>query len=103
MFYTPFATSAFRSHSLLSSVEVVSQLIREGLCRLEYVDANRITVGVGKPIIARIADLQSRSFAISAVTLYILGYILIASSHTVSQYAAGRVFQSAYVPFISSQ
>lgn len=78
-FYTPFATSAFRSHSLLSSVEVVSQLI----------------LGVGKPIIARIADLQSRSFAISAVTLYILGYILIASSHTVSQYAAGRVFQSA--------
>ncbi|KAG8826628.1 hypothetical protein FRC19_008457 [Serendipita sp. 401] len=79
-FYTPFATSSFSVHSLLSSIEVVSQII----------------LAVGKPVVARIADLQSRPFAFTIVlTFYIVGYILIASSHSVSHYAAGRVFQSA--------
>lgn len=48
-----------------------------------------------KPVIARIADLKSRSFAyVLTIICYILGYILIASSKGVSQFAAGRVFQA---------
>ncbi|KAG8830512.1 hypothetical protein FRC17_004763 [Serendipita sp. 399] len=79
-FYTPFATSSFTVHSLLSSIEVVSQII----------------LAVGKPVVAHIADLKSRPFAfIIVITFYVVGYILIASSHGVSQYAAGKVFQSA--------
>lgn len=79
-FYTAFATSSFSHHSLLSSIEVAAQVI----------------LAVGKPIIARIADLQSRPFAyVIVVIFYVLGYVLISSSKGVSQFAAGKVFQSA--------
>ncbi|PVF93334.1 MFS general substrate transporter [Serendipita vermifera] len=79
-FYVSFATSSFATHSLLSSIEVAAQVI----------------LAVGKPIIARLADLRSRPFAYLVVVLsYVLGYILLASSHGVSQFAAGRVFQAA--------
>ncbi|KAG8807360.1 hypothetical protein FRC17_004496, partial [Serendipita sp. 399] len=78
-FYLQFATSSFSTHSLLASIEVAAQVI----------------LAVAKPIVARIADLQSRPFAYFVVIIsYVLGYILIASSHGVSQFAAGRVFQS---------
>ncbi|KAG8752254.1 hypothetical protein FRC14_007194 [Serendipita sp. 396] len=78
-FYTQFATSSFSTHSLLASIEVAAQII----------------LAVAKPIIARISDLQSRPFAYFVVVIsYVLGYILIASSKGVSQFAAGRVFQS---------
>ncbi|PVF93335.1 MFS general substrate transporter [Serendipita vermifera] len=79
-FYVPFATSSFSNHSLLSSIEVAAQVI----------------LAVGKPVIARIADLQSRPFAYClVVVLYVLGYILVATSKGVSQFAAGRVFQAS--------
>ncbi|KIM27656.1 hypothetical protein M408DRAFT_16535 [Serendipita vermifera MAFF 305830] len=79
-FYTAFATSSFSHHSLLASIEVAAAVI----------------LAVGKPVIARIADLQSRSFAyIIVVILYVLGYVIIGTSNSVSQFAAGRVFQAA--------
>ncbi|CAG7853180.1 SubName: Full=Related to major facilitator MirA {ECO:0000313/EMBL:CCA74161.1} [Serendipita indica DSM 11827] len=78
-FYTAFATSSFSHHSLLSSIEVATLVI----------------LATVKPVIARIADLKSRSFAyVLTIICYILGYILIASSKGVSQFAAGRVFQA---------
>ena len=96
-FYTAFATSSFSHHSLLASIEAAAAVIRMSkilLCGPPLIPCP--IVAVGKPVIARIADLQSRSFAYIVVVLfYVLGYIIIATSNSVSQFAAGRVFQAA--------
>ncbi|KAI5479985.1 hypothetical protein MNV49_002275 [Pseudohyphozyma bogoriensis] len=74
--YLAFATSSFGQHSLLGTISTVTSIIGS----------------VGRPFIARIADLLSRPHAyLFSLTFYVLGLILIASSQTVSAVGAGQV------------
>ncbi|KAF9489910.1 drug:h+ antiporter [Pleurotus eryngii] len=74
--YLSFATSGFGHHSLISSIQVAQSVI----------------VAVGKPVIARIADVSSRGTAYVFVLLfYVIGYIVIASAQNVGAIAAGIV------------
>lgn len=75
--YSPSATSAFGKHSMLSTVSI----------------ATNIMSSVCKPILAKIADITSRPMTyILSLTLYVLGYIIVASSSTISAYVVGEVF-----------
>ncbi|PBK61276.1 MFS general substrate transporter [Armillaria solidipes] len=74
--FLPFATSAFDSHSSIGTIEVAADII----------------AAVGKPFIAKIADITSRPRAyVFSLCFYILGYIVIASSSTVGAVCAGEV------------
>ncbi|KAH7912676.1 major facilitator superfamily domain-containing protein [Hygrophoropsis aurantiaca] len=74
--YLTFATSSFDKHSLLSSITVAQSLI----------------VAVGKPVIAKVADVSSRGSAYVAVLVfYVIGYTVIASAQNVSTIAGGIV------------
>lgn len=62
--YLSFATSSFGDHTFISSVQVAQSIISErhyttSLPRLD----NALTVAVGKPVIAKIADVSSRGYA----------------------------------------
>lgn len=97
--YLPFATSSFGQHSTLGTITVVTSIISS----------------VGKPFIAKIADLTSRPHAylyslcsceseipskwpksLSRLTAFIpadvLGLVILASSTSVNAVAAGQVF-----------
>ncbi|KAG2131593.1 major facilitator superfamily domain-containing protein [Suillus bovinus] len=74
--YLTFATSYFGEHSLISSITVAQSLI----------------VAVGKPVIAKVADVSSRGTAyVSVLIFYVLGYTVIASAPNVSAIAGGIV------------
>ncbi|ORY72385.1 major facilitator superfamily domain-containing protein [Leucosporidium creatinivorum] len=74
--YLPFATSNFGNHSTLGTITVVTTIISS----------------VGRPFIAKIADLSSRPIAfLYALALYVLGLILLAASNSVNTVAAGQV------------
>ncbi|KAJ8507930.1 hypothetical protein ONZ45_g9738 [Pleurotus djamor] len=74
--YAAFAASEFGHHSLIGSISVAQSII----------------VAVGKPVIARIADISSRGTAYVAVLLfYVVGYIVIASAKNVGALAGGVV------------
>ncbi|KAF9229770.1 MFS general substrate transporter [Gyrodon lividus] len=74
--YLTFATSSFGEHSLISSITVAQSLI----------------VAVGKPVIAKVADVSSRGTAYTGVLFfYVLGYIVIASAPSVSRIAGGII------------
>ncbi|TFK23755.1 ferrichrome-type siderophore transporter [Coprinopsis marcescibilis] len=74
--YLAFATSAFSKHSLLSTVQVVQIII----------------VAIGKPIIAKVADVKSRPIAyILVLIFYVIGYIVIASANNVGGIAGGTI------------
>ncbi|KAG2072951.1 MFS general substrate transporter [Suillus decipiens] len=74
--YLTFATSYFGEHSLISSITVAQSLI----------------VAVGKPVIAKVADVSSRGTAyVSVLFFYVLGYTVIASAPNVSTIAGGIV------------
>ncbi|KAG1727559.1 major facilitator superfamily domain-containing protein [Suillus paluster] len=74
--YLTFATSSFGEHSLISSITVAQSLI----------------VAVGKPVIAKVADVSSRGTAyVGVLIFYVLGYIVIASAPNVSTIAGGIV------------
>ncbi|KAG1768050.1 MFS general substrate transporter [Suillus placidus] len=74
--YLTFATSFFGEHSLISSITVAQSLI----------------VAVGKPVIAKVADVSSRGNAyVSVLFFYVLGYTVIASAPDVSTIAGGIV------------
>ncbi|KAF2400833.1 hypothetical protein EJ06DRAFT_476754 [Trichodelitschia bisporula] len=77
---TPFATSAFLAHSLVSTVTVVQGVVNS----------------VIKPPISKIANVFGRfeSFTL-AVTIYIVGYIQQAASHNVRTYASAQIFYAA--------
>ncbi|ORY68053.1 major facilitator superfamily domain-containing protein [Leucosporidium creatinivorum] len=75
--YLPFATSSFGEHSTLGTITVVTSII----------------ASVGKPFIAKIADLTSRPHAyLYSLVAYVLGLIILASSTSVNAVAAGQVF-----------
>ncbi|KAG1723279.1 major facilitator superfamily domain-containing protein [Suillus lakei] len=74
--YLTFATSFFGEHSLISSITVAQSLI----------------VAVGKPVIAKVADVSSRGTAyVSVLIFYVVGYTVIASAPNVSTIAGGIV------------
>jgi MFS family permease len=75
-----FATSSFSSHSLISTVYVVQNIIN----------------AIIKPPMAKIANVFGRlpAFCIS-ISLLVLGYAQMASSKNVQTFAAAQVFYSA--------
>ncbi|KAI6105135.1 major facilitator superfamily domain-containing protein [Pisolithus croceorrhizus] len=74
--YLTFATSSFGEHSLIGAITVVQSLI----------------VAVGKPVIAKIADVSSRGTAyIIVLCFYVLGYSVIASAPSVGAIAGGII------------
>lgn len=74
--YLTFATSFFGKHSLISSITVAQSLI----------------IAVGKPVIAKVADVSSRGTAyVGVLIFYVLGYIVIASAPNVTIIAGGIV------------
>ncbi|EEP75905.1 siderophore iron transporter mirC [Uncinocarpus reesii 1704] len=80
MSLSPYATSSFSKHSLISTVLVVQN----------------VTNAVIKPPMAKIADVFGRfeAFCIS-VLIYILGYVQMAASKNVQTYASAQIFYSA--------
>lgn len=74
--YLTFATSSFGEHSLIGAITVVQSLI----------------VAVGKPVIAKIADVSSRGTAyVTVLCFYVLGYSVIASAPSVGAIAGGII------------
>ncbi|KXN85124.1 Siderophore iron transporter 3 [Leucoagaricus sp. SymC.cos] len=74
--YLAFATSSFGHHSLISTIQVAQSII----------------VAVGKPVIAKIADVRSRGSAYVIVLIfYVVGYIVIASARNTQAIAGGIV------------
>ncbi|KAK4625138.1 MFS siderochrome iron transporter C [Fulvia fulva] len=77
---TIFATSAFKSHSLVSTVLVIQGVV----------------LSIVKPPMSKIADVFGRfeAFGLS-VLLYIVGFIQQAASNNVETYAAAQIFYAA--------
>ncbi|CAE6383367.1 unnamed protein product [Rhizoctonia solani] len=74
--YLPLATSEFGKHSFIGTIGT----------------ADGIITAVGKPCVAKIADLWSRPVAYSVVLVfYVIGYILVASARTVYAVAGGMI------------
>ncbi|KIK94500.1 hypothetical protein PAXRUDRAFT_33484 [Paxillus rubicundulus Ve08.2h10] len=74
--YLTFATSSFGEHSLISSITVAQSLI----------------IAVGKPVIAKVADVSSRGTAyVGVLFFYVVGYTVIASAPSVSRVAGGII------------
>ncbi|KAI6037915.1 major facilitator superfamily domain-containing protein [Pisolithus marmoratus] len=74
--YLTFATSSFGEHSLIGAITVVQSLI----------------VAVGKPVIAKIADVSSRGTAyVTVLCFYVLGYSVIASAPSVGAILGGII------------
>lgn len=74
--YLAFATSSFGRHSLISTIQV----------------AQAVIVACGKPVVAKIADVTSRSFAYCfALLFYTVGYIVIASANSAETIAGGII------------
>ncbi|WEW57797.1 hypothetical protein PRK78_003264 [Emydomyces testavorans] len=80
MSLSPYATSSFSKHSLISTVLVVQNVIN----------------AVIKPPVAKIADVFGRfeAFCIS-ILFYVLGYVQMAASKNVQTYASAQIFYSA--------
>ncbi|KAI1784015.1 MFS general substrate transporter [Ganoderma leucocontextum] len=75
--YLAFATSYFGAHSLISSIQVVQSIL----------------VAVGKPIIAKVADVTSRATAYLVVLgFHVTGYLVIATAPSVGAIAVGIIF-----------
>ncbi|KAL1407897.1 hypothetical protein Q8F55_007333 [Vanrija albida] len=71
---TPFATSAYKKHTLVATIGVISAVV----------------AAVTQPIMGKISDLASRPAALcAAVTLFTVGYIIVASSRRVSDVVVG--------------
>ncbi|KAJ7183589.1 major facilitator superfamily domain-containing protein [Mycena filopes] len=74
--YELFAASSFESHSLIATISVVAS----------------IAGGVARPFVAKIADIWSRPMALAvSVSMYAVGYIVVASSTTINAVAGGEV------------
>ncbi|ORX37004.1 major facilitator superfamily domain-containing protein [Kockovaella imperatae] len=54
--------------------------------------AQAIIIAIGKPLMAKLADVMGRAETMLLVAvLYVLGYILIATAHSIGQIAAGEI------------
>ncbi|EPQ50366.1 drug h+ antiporter [Gloeophyllum trabeum ATCC 11539] len=75
-YYLTFAASTFGELSLISSIQVSQSII----------------IAVGKPVIAKIADISSRGAAYVIVLLfYVIGYMFIASASSIASIAGGII------------
>jgi MFS family permease len=75
-----YATSAFKAHSLVSTVLVIQGVV----------------LSVVKPPMAKIADVFGRFEAFSlCIVLYVIGYIQQAASTNVNTYATAQIFYAA--------
>ncbi|KAF7304956.1 Glycoside hydrolase family 16 protein [Mycena kentingensis (nom. inval.)] len=75
--YLSYAVSEFGRHNLLGTIQV----------------AQGITIAVGKPIIAKVADVGSRGTAFCVVLIfYLIGYAAITVAPNITVIAAGIVF-----------
>ncbi|CCH46045.1 Siderophore iron transporter [Wickerhamomyces ciferrii] len=75
--YSPYATSSFGHHSMISTLQI----------------ATSIMSSVSQPMLAKFSDVTSRPITyILTLVLYMLGYIIVASSKTISAYVIGEVF-----------
>ncbi|PIL29490.1 MFS general substrate transporter [Ganoderma sinense ZZ0214-1] len=75
--YLPWVTSDFGAHSLISSIQVVQSIL----------------IAVGKPIIAKVADVTSRATAYLVVLgFHVTGYLVIATAPSVGAVAVGIIF-----------
>lgn len=77
----PWATSAFNHHSMgLGTLNVAVQIIN----------------GISKPVWARTANIVSRPATYTlSMLFYVLGYVIVASSHTISAYIVGSALSAA--------
>ncbi|RDB27339.1 Siderophore iron transporter 3 [Hypsizygus marmoreus] len=74
--YLAYAASEFKDHSLISPIQVAQSII----------------VAVGKPVVAKIADVSSRGSAYAFVLVfYVVGYIVIASAQNIQTVAGGII------------
>lgn len=77
--YTPYATSAFKAHSMLTTAAVVYKIARV----------------ISYPIMAKLADVFGRAEGFSfAILLMTLSYIMYAASNNISTYIAGYFFDA---------
>ncbi|KAF2818673.1 MFS general substrate transporter [Ophiobolus disseminans] len=77
---TPYATSAFKLHSLVSTIAVVQNIVSS----------------VIKPPMGKIADVFGRLEAFSiTIVLYTIGYIMQATSGNVRTFASAQIFWAA--------
>ncbi|SGZ54750.1 CIC11C00000005376 [Sungouiella intermedia] len=77
--YEPYATSSFDRHSMLSTLTVATSVIG----------------AVCKPFVAKMSDLTSRPFVyVVVLVLYVLGFIIVACSPSISAFVIGSVFIS---------
>ncbi|GMK55556.1 hypothetical protein CspeluHIS016_0206120 [Cutaneotrichosporon spelunceum] len=75
--YLSFATSAVHHHSSAGTIGTVQAII----------------IAVGKPFMAKIADVCGRGEAFLAVAaLYLIGYLTMASAYSISTIAVGNIF-----------
>lgn len=71
---TPFATSAYKKHTLVATIGVISAVV----------------AAVTQPIVGKISDLASRPAALCfIVVMYTVGYIIVAASKRVSDVVVG--------------
>ncbi|KAF3901352.1 hypothetical protein ABW21_db0203077 [Orbilia brochopaga] len=78
--YASYALSGFGHHSLLSTISIVTGVM----------------YAVVKPPMAKVADVFGRFEAFTfAILLYVIGYIMLASSNSVESYAGAQVFYAA--------
>ncbi|KAH6874654.1 ferrichrome-type siderophore transporter [Coprinopsis sp. MPI-PUGE-AT-0042] len=74
--YLAFALSSFGGHSFISTVQVAQSII----------------IAVGKPVIAKVADVKSRPVAyVIVLVFYVIGYIVIASAKNAGTIGGGIV------------
>ncbi|TFK35357.1 drug:h+ antiporter [Crucibulum laeve] len=73
--YLSFAASSLGGHSLISTIQIAQSVI----------------VAVGKPVVAKIADVSSRGTAYVFVCRFSLGYIVIASAQNIQTIAGGII------------
>ncbi|KAH8830058.1 MFS general substrate transporter [Flagelloscypha sp. PMI_526] len=75
----PFGTSYYGSHALLGTIQILTGIVG----------------GVGKPFVAKIADITSRPRAyLMSLVFYVVGFIIIAGSKDVRGVAAGEVINA---------
>ncbi|GKZ49348.1 siderophore transporter [Aspergillus brasiliensis] len=84
--YQPYATASYKSHSLLSSVDILRAVI----------------AAAAQPTAAKIADVFGRvELILVSIFFYTLGTIVEASANSVEQFAAGAVlYQIGYTAII---
>ncbi|KAG6885294.1 hypothetical protein C0993_003578 [Termitomyces sp. T159_Od127] len=85
--YLSYAASAFEDHTLISTIQVAQSII----------------IAVGKPVIAKVADVTSRGLAYTVVLIfYVVGYIVIASSKNIQTVGGGIILYAIGYTYVDT-